>query len=578
MARAACFPIEACVISITMDLSARLSEAAAHVPGPELQLEVSLGDIEPTALELLLHRMRASSDFPSLSSAVTRIQRIAASDTESLASLASEILKDVALTQRLLRMVNTVYYSRSGGGGISTVSRAVALVGFAGIRNMALSLVLLEGMQDQAQAGRLREEFVRSLLAGQLASELTPGDSEAEEAYLAALFHNLGHLMTEIYLPEEAAAIRELSQGAGGRPAEMSAEAAVRQVLGLGLEALGVGVAKSWGLPDSLRSALRRPVGAAPTRAVPRGTERNRWLAALANDVALAMQLKDPEAARQQLRRLAEQHARVLDVSAAEICAAAEQARHTVAQLAPAIGLVVQPGTATHRLLTFGSTGAPALAPSDLRAAAAGAVAVAGAGAGAAAGPGVLDAASAGASEGAASAAAEMLAAGIQDVMTTLSSDEFQLNAVLRMILETLLRALHLKRVVFCLRDPRTQLITGRFGLGDDVDSVLRKFSIATKPMAGTAIDLFSAVCLKAVDTLIADATDGPIRQRLPAWYGPDVASPSFLLLPLAMKGATFGLIYADAHCVNGLALPERDMALVRTLRNQAVMAFRQAS
>ena len=574
MERGACFPIGACAISITMDLSARLSEAAAHVAGPEPQHEVSLGDIEPTALELLLHRMRASSDFPSLSSAVTRIQRIAASDTESLASLASEILKDVALTQRLLRMVNTVYYSRPGGGGISTVSRAVALVGFAGIRNMALSLVLLEGMQDQAQAGRLREEFVRSLLAGQLASELTPGDTDAEEAYLAALFHNLGHLMTEIYLPEEAAAIRKLSHGAGGRPAEMSAEAAVRQVLGLGLEALGVGVAKSWGLPDSLRSALRRPVGAAPTRAVPRGTERNRWLAALANDVALAMQLKDPEAARQQLRRLAEQHARVLNVSAAEICAAAEQARHTVAQLAPAIGLVVQPGTATHRLLTFSSSGARALAPGDLRAATAGA----GAGAGAAAGPGVLDAASAGASEGATSAAAEMLAAGIQDVMTTLSSDAFQLNAVLRMILETLLRALHLKRVVFCLRDPRTQLITGRFGLGDDVDSVLRKFSIATKPVAGTAIDLFSAVCLKAVDTLIADATDGPIRQRLPAWYGPDVASPSFLLLPLAMKGATFGLIYADSHRVGGLALPERDMALVRTLRNQAVMAFRQAS
>ncbi len=547
-----------------MDLSNRPSEPAAHLAGPETQHEVSLGDIEPTALELLLHRMSASSDFPSLSSAVTRIQRIAASDTESLASLAGEILKDVALTQRLLRMVNTVHYSRPGGGGISTVSRAVALVGFAGIRNMALSLVLLEGMQDKVQAGRLREEFVRSLLAGQLASELTPGDADAEEAYLAALFHNLGHLLTEFYLPEEAATIRQLSQGVGGCPAQMSAEAAVRQVLGLSLETLSVGVAKSWGLPDGLRSALRRPVGAAPTRAVPRGAERHRWLAALANDAALAMQLKDPEAARQQLRRLAEQHARVLDVSAAEICAAAEQARHTVAQLAPAIGLVVQPGTATHRLLTFSSTGAPAVVPGNLRAAGAG--------------PGGLDAAAATASEGVTSAAAEMLAAGIQDVMTTLSGDEFQLNTVLRMILETLLRALHLKRVVFCLRDPRTQHITGRFGLGDDVDTVLGKFNIATKPVAGTAIDLFSAVCLKAVDTLIADATDGPIRQRLPAWYGPDVASPSFLLLPLAMKGATFGLIYADAHRVGGLALPERDMALVRTLRNQAVMAFRQAS
>ena len=39
--------------------------------------------------------------------------------------------------------------AQAGGGSISTVSRAVALVGFAGIRNMALRLVLLEHMQDK---------------------------------------------------------------------------------------------------------------------------------------------------------------------------------------------------------------------------------------------------------------------------------------------------------------------------------------------------------------------------------------------------------------------------------------------
>ena len=44
----------------------------------------------------------------------------------------------MALTNKLLRMVNTAHYAHAGGGTISTVSRAVALVGFAGIRNMAL--------------------------------------------------------------------------------------------------------------------------------------------------------------------------------------------------------------------------------------------------------------------------------------------------------------------------------------------------------------------------------------------------------------------------------------------------------
>jgi eukaryotic-like serine/threonine-protein kinase len=37
--------------------------------------------------------MRHKTDFPALSSSVVRIQRLATSDTESLASLADEILR-----------------------------------------------------------------------------------------------------------------------------------------------------------------------------------------------------------------------------------------------------------------------------------------------------------------------------------------------------------------------------------------------------------------------------------------------------------------------------------------------------
>ncbi|HLL17312.1 MAG TPA: protein kinase, partial [Rubrivivax sp.] len=97
----------------------------------------------PATLEFLLRRMRHKTDFPALSSSVVRIQRVATSETESVRSLTNEILKDVALTNKLLRMVNTAHFTSVAGEGIGTVSRAVALVGFAGIRNMALSVILL---------------------------------------------------------------------------------------------------------------------------------------------------------------------------------------------------------------------------------------------------------------------------------------------------------------------------------------------------------------------------------------------------------------------------------------------------
>jgi hypothetical protein len=65
---------------------------------------------------------------------------------------------------------------------------------------------------------------------------------------------------------------------------------------------------------------------------------------------------------------------------------------------------------------------------------------------------------------------------------------------------------------------------------------------------------------------------------RLPAWYRQAVNAPTFLLLPLQIKGKPFGLIYADKAMPGGLALDEKELALLRTLRNQAVMAFKQST
>ena len=88
-----------------------------------------------------------------------------------------------------------------GGGSISTVSRAAALIGFAGIRNLALSLIVLERMENKAHAQQLREEFLRSLMAASLARELSPNSRESEEAFLCAMFQNLGRAADRVLFP-----------------------------------------------------------------------------------------------------------------------------------------------------------------------------------------------------------------------------------------------------------------------------------------------------------------------------------------------------------------------------------------
>ena len=164
---------------------------------------------------------------------------------------------------------------------------------------------------------------------------------------------------------------------------------------------------------------------------------------------------------------------------------------------------------------------------------------------------------------------------GVASVTSALAGDTFRLNEVLRTILETMHRALAFRCTVFGLRDPRTGVITGRVGLGEAATALSQQFRVDVNPNG--PIDLLSVACRKGADTLISDASADNVRSRLPTWLQREAGARSFVLLPMTMKGAPFALIYADAARAGGIVLGERELSLLRTLRNQAVMAFKTA-
>jgi transcriptional regulator with GAF, ATPase, and Fis domain len=164
------------------------------------------------------------------------------------------------------------------------------------------------------------------------------------------------------------------------------------------------------------------------------------------------------------------------------------------------------------------------------------------------------------------------LTAGIQEVTDAMVED-VKLSDVLRMILETIYRGLDCQRVVFCMRDAKIDTLIGRFGLGAGVEQVVKTFRVPLHP--STTPDLFSTICSRAADTLIRDSRELRINKRLPAWYPTAFNAATFLVLPLLIKGQCVGLIYADKSEPESLFLDEKALALLRTLRNQAVMAFK---
>jgi hypothetical protein len=128
-----------------------------------------------STLEFLLRRMRHRTDFPALSGAISAVNKALTSESENISSLANTILQDFALTNKILRLVNSVGFG-GGGGHISTISRAVQILGFDQVRNIAVSLMLFEHLQNKAQASALRDEFVKTLFSGVLARAVASVD------------------------------------------------------------------------------------------------------------------------------------------------------------------------------------------------------------------------------------------------------------------------------------------------------------------------------------------------------------------------------------------------------------------
>ncbi len=547
-------------------------------------------------LEFLLRRMRHKSDFPALSDAVVRIQRVTQSENASIAGVTDEIVRDVALTNKLLRLVNTAHFRNAGAGTIASVPRAVSLIGLAGIRTMALSLVLLEHMQDKQHVQRLKEVFLTAMMTGTLCDELTPAVKAHDEPFLAGMMMQLGRLLTEFYFPEEASLIRRRIEPAWQRGEWSLAveDRAVADVLGLSYEQLGVGVTKVWGLPDSLRKAISRPEGEPPSRTVDGAAERLRWCVAASGELARALMLEPVETIANKLSAIGDRYARALNLPKENFEAAVRSAQSHLQSMSTDLGIDLKADSKARRLLPQ-ALAAPAgalatqvaaapvpagdktivalaPAPADDRT-----LVVSAAAAPRAAASSGGDVAAPPAPAAPADSGGRMLALenGIASVTSALAGDTFKLNEVLRTILGTMHKALGFRCVVFGLRDPKTGIITGRLGLGDAAPALSAQFRVDVNPNG--PIDLLSVACKKAADTLISDAIADNVRSRLPTWLQREAGARSFVLLPMTMKGAPFALIYADCATPGGIVLGERELSLLRTLRNQAVMAFKTA-
>lgn len=512
-------------------------------------------------LEFLLRRMRLKSDFPALSNTISTINRVTGSDDEGAAALSNTILKDFALTNKLLRLVNTAYYGQYGGT-ISTVSRAVVILGFDRIRSVAMTLMLMEHLQNKAQASKLKEDVVAGYFSGLLARELVAraGIRDGEEAFICTMFHDFGRLLARFYLPEEAEEIEHLvAQG------DMDEQQASIKVLGMSFEALGIGVARAWNFPERMVQSMRK-LPEEQIRRPATGEERLRALAELGVGLCAGLREPDPAVRARRMRGLVDKFGKGLGVTPQILEAAVQQSVQALERDAPVLDLRAASGLIAAASAMAKETTGDGAPEDQLQTVIDNATLATGTD---------NPADTAMAEEQAPDAARKaVLTAGIQDITASLAGD-YKLNDLLRIILETMYRGMGFTRVLLCVREPAGNVLRGRFGFGARIDEVLQKgFAI---PIGG-ARDVFQASIASGADVLIDDVDADNIRAHIPDWFRKCMPARSFALFPIMVNKKPIGMLYGDADAAGRLRFAPDELALLKTLRNQAVLAIKQQS
>ncbi|MCB1916818.1 MAG: HDOD domain-containing protein [Rhodocyclaceae bacterium] len=429
----------------------------------------------------------AQQDMPAFGVTVDGVRCVTDDESASAARLSQVILQDAAMTAKVLKLANSAFYNPTRQP-VSTISRAIVVLGFNAVADMALGIALVDALLASGVRRRVVDEMARSFHAAVQARALAVsiGERRAEEIFIAALLSRIGEMAFWCFGEDLATRLdRELDQPG------VDADQAQQSVLGFRLRQLTAGLAREWHLGALVQAVVERSPSAGRAGELVRCCHR---LSAAVEDGWHS------PAARKAVAGLADLSGRPERELLDDLKSQAEEA----ARVATSFG-----AAEAARLIPLGEHGS-------------------------------LDEEEPG-SEPAHPTADPQLQLQILRELSAMIASRAPLNDVLHLAMEGLYRTLGLERALFALlASNRTQLV-GKAALGRGAEHLAQRFvfTVAAGPDSDpirTAIQQALPVRLSAADSL----GGGADRLRRVVGEG------AFCLVPICAAGRPVGLFYAD--------------------------------
>ncbi|MBK7046531.1 MAG: HDOD domain-containing protein [bacterium] len=194
--------------------------------------------------------MSVMRNLPPLPAVTRQLMTVLGSENATAGEVARVLSSDQALAGKVLKLVNSSFYGMPTE--VTTISRAVVVLGFTGVRNLALGFGSIEMLKSLESTIDMKSFWSHSLATGAAAQNMAllgQRRIDPEEAFLVGLMHDIGAYVLAAAVPDIYGPI--LKDSTRDR---LEAEA---EAIGMTHAQVGQGLLQFWELPEAFSNAAR---------------------------------------------------------------------------------------------------------------------------------------------------------------------------------------------------------------------------------------------------------------------------------------------------------------------------------
>jgi HD-like signal output (HDOD) protein len=428
-------------------------------------------------------------EMPVFDMTVHKVIAFANDEFAPISALASVILCDASLTARVLKLANSIFYN-ANGVGISTVTRAIVVLGFNVVRDICLAVRLIDELVKGAAREQLGLELAQAMHAATQARALAEirNEKTAEEVFIATLLSRVGEMAFWCYSGAVGAHLERVL-----RQSNMTPERAQELVLGFRLSQLSRQLIKEWRLTELLQRAINQSGQSdEQTQAVRLGQQ-------------IAECAKNQGWQSQEMTQLIQKTARLTELSLDETRALLHEKAQAAIQLAADLGASF---AAAHIPLPNTAVAAPLAKPAHKSS-----------------------------TDGA------LRTKILRELNVVIDAGQCDFNVIMELVLEGIYRGIGMDRVIFALASADKKTIKAKYALSHNQEELLAGFHFTRD--ANVPDLLFQTLERKVPRWLNIQEYDAHLR-LIPAGLIQLVGQVPFMLAPIIVNQQSIGLFYAD--------------------------------